>query len=194
MKKPKIETEEQAAAQDRSRRQSADRRLLAGGGRPFQVAPRHGRSGRRSRHSSEKSIPDASGAGLRRRDQDTFDDRMARAGIMCDLAYFERSGYRLTLKENTSSRFNQRPIQALGPAAAALLAGQPVRQVRGLFARRLWLGARLFGGCGRRRPARPPRGQVARPSALPCCRSRPLTRRRGRSCRYGPRWRHARPS
>src|ERR1700754_4507179 len=33
-----------AAAQDHARRQGADRWLLAGRGRPFQVASRHGRS------------------------------------------------------------------------------------------------------------------------------------------------------
>src|SRR6476620_11015552 len=69
------------AAQNHSRRQGAHRRLLAGGGRSLQVAPRYGGSRRRGGHGLEESVPDASGAGLRRRDQDAIDDRMARAGV-----------------------------------------------------------------------------------------------------------------
>ncbi len=36
---------------------------------------------RRGGHGFEESVPDASGAGLRRRDQDALDDRLARAGL-----------------------------------------------------------------------------------------------------------------
>src|SRR6202140_3734847 len=70
------------AAPDRSRRQSADHRLFAGGGRSLQVASRYGGSRRSGGHGLEDSIPDASGAGLRCRDQDAIDDRMARAGVI----------------------------------------------------------------------------------------------------------------
>jgi len=64
MKKPKNRSRRATAAQNHSRRQSADRRLLAGGGWPLQVASRYGR-GREERHGFEESVQDASGAGLR---------------------------------------------------------------------------------------------------------------------------------
>src|ERR1700680_199815 len=70
------------AAPDRSRRQSADHRLFTGGGRSLQVASRYGGSRRSGGHGLEDSIPDASGAGLRCRNQDAIDDRMARAGVI----------------------------------------------------------------------------------------------------------------
>src|ERR1700723_3519487 len=70
-----------AAAQNHSRRQGADRRLLAGGGWSLQVAPRYGGGRRGGGHGFEESIPDAPGAGLRCRDQDAVDDRMAGASL-----------------------------------------------------------------------------------------------------------------
>ena len=81
MKKPKIEAEEQQPRKVIRADKAPDDRILAGRGRSFQVAPRDRRGGRRSGHGIEAKIPDASGSGLRRRDQDAVDGAMAGARL-----------------------------------------------------------------------------------------------------------------
>ncbi len=73
MKKPKIEAEEQSP-----------RKIIRADKAPTTgyslVVDGHFKS----HHDTVESVPDASGAGLRRRDQDAIDDRMARAGVEHD--------------------------------------------------------------------------------------------------------------
>ena len=82
MKKPKIEAEEQQP-----------RKIVRADKAPTEgyslVVDGHFKShhdtveaAEEAGHGPEESIPDASGAGLRRGDQNAFDDRMARAGMM----------------------------------------------------------------------------------------------------------------
>ena len=105
-------------------------------------------------------VPDASGAGLRRREQDAVADRLAGPGVT---------------RSNSVAEFS-------GSASTALLVRQPVGQRRRFFVRRLRLGADLLGR-GRRAEARPLRARAATPSASPYCRARLCWRRRGRPCR-----------
>ena len=82
MKKPRIRRK------NRNRQNCAPTKRrptdIAGGGRSFQIASRHGRSRRRGGHGVEEQVPDAAGAGLRRREQDALDDRVAGAGVTLD--------------------------------------------------------------------------------------------------------------
>ena len=170
MKKPRTRGGRTAAAKNHSRRQGADHRLLAGGGRSFQIASRDGRGRRRGRYGLEEQVPDASGAGLRRREQDAIDDRLAAA------------------RRNAGSlnrRGDARRNPASGSPSAVLLTRQPVGQGHRLLGWLLGAGARLLcGPCGAAHvAARLPRARAATPSASPCCRARPWPRRRVRPCR-----------